>query len=563
MFLSLNKSHGIEKMHAQLKEGGFIMRRNFLCSILSLLLVVALLAGCGGKTDPSPSANDPNSQGSRTMNAEEAQKAAENAVPEAGRKIKDKLIIGTQLEIDTLDPQNSTLACFYRMTEMTYEGLIAKDAVGNYVGKLATDWEWTSDTVCRFHLRKGVKFHNGEEMKASDVKFSIDRSVATPRNKTRWVGLKEVQVVDDYTVDLVFESKDGSFMEAMLLYGGAIMSEKFVNEVGDEIASKACGTGPFKVVSWTAGDKLLMERHEEYWNGTPPTKQLELRLMTEATARVIALETGEVDIIEWVPGKDRAKVADNQKLKMIETVGAGITYLGFNLTKEPYGDIRVRQAINYAIDRPAIVKAVLADAGIPAKSYITPAISTYYDGMEGYTRNVEKAKQLLADAGFPNGFKTTVHVKSSDSNTKLAAQIIQANLKDIGIELEILMVESTVLMDVTNNLKQDTWINVWTPAELIVGLSPFYSQTAPVGGNRMGYSNADVDKLYEQIKMETSDMDKRAKISADLQTLLVQECPWCPLYAASVYTGMNQNVEGVILMQHGYNNLTRAFAYAD
>ena len=519
------------------------MKTRKLAQILSLALALFLFTGCSGT--PAGSQSSSGGGGSQQVDGE----------------VQDNLNVGVQLDIDTLDPHNSTLtAAGMRLNGLIFETLITKNENSEYEPCLATEWEWLSDTELQFKLRQGVLFHDGTEMKASDVKFSIDRSAATARHSARYSDLEKIIVNDDYTVTFVTSQPSAKLMDMLseVLMGGGIIPEAHTLAVGDSISTDAVGTGPYKVQNWAAGEELVVEQFEDYWGDPGVSKTITFRVISEDTSRVIALENGEIDIAETIPSTDITRIEDNPNLQLLSIDGMVTTYWGFNTSKAPFDDLRVRQALNYAIDRDSVAIAATNGEGGAEKSVLSKGMDGYYDGMTGFPYDPEQAKALLADAGYADGFTINIYVKSTDSNTQLAAQVLQSNLRDIGVTLNIESRESTALMDALAQGEHDTYILTASNPDVYNGLIFFYSQTPPRTGNRMFYNNPEFDALYENLLTEL-DSAKRIEILKEIQELLVEDCPWCPLYGQRFSIGALNGVSGVELSSMGFHNYAKAY----
>lgn len=521
---------------------------------MAALMAIAMV-GCN-----TPIENDPEATPAPT-GAPAIDTTPAPAEPVEGETIKPNLTVGVQLDLDMLDPQNSTQTVSTRMQPLFYETLITWNPENGYQPCLAESWKWESDTELVFKLRQGVLFHNGEELKSSDVKFSVERVMEVARHASRYLMIQEIVCDDDYTVRFVTDGPNDKLvaMLSRVQYGAAIMNEKFVTEVGEDISKSVCGTGPYKLQSWVAGETLIAERNEQYWGEPGASETITFRVMSEDTSRVIALETGEIDIAETLPSTDVERVQSTDGLAAYEKESVAITYWDFNTAKEdsPFNNALVREAMNYAVDRNAVMKAVGGSC-----IYMTVLSS----GMEGYDANVgsqftydeEKAKSLLAEAGYADGFTATLYVKSSDSQTTMAATVIQAYAANVGVTIDIISLESTAMMAELKDGEHDSYILTASNVDSYTGFIFFYSQTAPSGGNRMFYSNPEMDELYEKLPT-ISDPAERQTILTRMQEIAVADCAWCPLYGQSFYVGASENVKGILLDSLGFHNYSYAY----
>ena len=305
----------------------------------------------------------------------------------------------------------------------------------------------------------------------------------------------------------------------------AILSEKATTEAGDKFGQNPIGTGPYKFVSWQSGDRITLEAFPDYWRGEAPIKNVVFRNIVEETNRTIGLETGELDVIYEIFGIDKNKLKEDDRFNFIEGPQVSMTYLGFNIKKAPYDNPKVREAISYAIDQKPIIDAVFLGGGEAANSIIGPNIWGYYD-VEKYTQDIEKAKALLAEAGYPNGFKAKIWVNDNPVRRDTAV-ILQDQLKQIGIDLTIETVEWGAFLDGTARGDHEMYLLGWgtVTRDPDYGMFELIStSTMGAAGNRSFYSNPEVDKLLEAGKTEL-DPEKRKDIYKQIQEIIRKDLP--------------------------------------
>ena len=469
--------------------------------LVTIILSMLFLVACGGNGDKKEGADAGASTG------------------------KDTLVIAQGADAKSLDPHASNDNPSSRIRVQIYDRLMDLDDNGVPQPMLAESWERPDDKTIIFHLRKGVKFHNGDEMKASDVKFSLERALASPEVSHILTGINGVEVLDDYTVKVTTEKPMAAILNNLAHTTIAILSEKATKEAGDKFGQNPIGTGPYKFVSWQSGDRVTLEAFPEYWQGEAPVKNVVFRNIVEETNRTIGLETGELDIIYDIQGMDKNKLKDDDRFVVIEGPQVSMTYLGFNMKKAPYDNPKVREAISYAIDQKPIIDTVFLGAGEAANSIIGPNVWGYYD-VEKFTQDIEKAKALLAEAGFPNGFKAKIWVNDNPVRRDIAV-ILQDQLKQIGIDLAIETVEWGAFLDGTARGDHEMFLLGWGT----VTRDPDYGMyelisTATMGaaGNRSFYSNPTVDKLLEEGRTEL-DPEKRKAIYKEIQEIIRKDIP--------------------------------------
>ena len=438
---------------------------------------------------------------------------------------KDTLVIAQGADAKSLDPHASNDNPSSRVRVQIYDRLVQLDDNGVPQPMLAESWERPDDKTIIFHLRKGVKFHNGDEMKASDVKFSLERALASPEVSHILAGINGVEVIDDYTVKVTTEKPMAAILNNLSHITIAILSEKATKEAGDKFGQNPIGTGPYKFVSWQSGDRVTLEAFPEYWQGEAPVKNVVFRNIVEETNRTIGLETGELDIVYDISGMDKNKLKDDDRFVLIEGPQASLTYLGFNMKKAPYDNPKVREAISYAIDQKPIIDTVFLGAGDPANSIIGPNVWGHYD-VEKFTQDIEKAKALLAEAGFPNGFKAKIWVNDNPVRRDIAV-ILQDQLKQIGIDLAIETVEWGAFLDGTARGDHEMFLLGWgtVTRDPDYGIYELVSTTTMgSAGNRSFYSNPTVDKLLEEGRTEL-DPEKRKAIYKEIQEIIRKDIP--------------------------------------
>ena len=468
--------------------------------LMTIILSMLFLVACGGNGDNKEGASGANTG-------------------------KDTLVIGQGADAKSLDPHASNDNPSSNIRVQIYDRLMDLDENGVPQPMLAESWERPDDKTIIFHLRKGVKFHNGDEMKASDVKFSLERALASPEVSHILAGINGVEVIDDYTVKVTTEKPMAAILNNLSHITIAILSERATKEAGDKFGQNPVGSGPYKFVSWQSGDRVTLEAFPEYWQGEAPVKNVVYRNIVEETNRTIGLETGELDIIYDIQGLDKNKLRDDERFVLIEGPQVSMTYLGFNMKKAPYDNPKVREAISYAIDQKPIIDTVFLGAGEAGNSIIGPNVWGYYD-VEKYTQDIEKAKALLAEAGFPDGFKAKIWVNDNPVRRDTAV-ILQDQLKQIGIDLTIETVEWGAFLDGTARGDHEMFLLGWgtVTRDPDYGIYELVSTTTMgSAGNRSFYSNPTVDKLLEEGRTEL-DPEKRKAIYKEIQEIIRKDIP--------------------------------------
>jgi peptide/nickel transport system substrate-binding protein len=469
---------------------------------------------------------------------------------------EDTLVVAQGADAKSLDPHATNDQPSSRVVKQIYNTLVASNVDMEIVPALAESWESIDELTWEFKLVPGVKFHDGEELKASDVKFTYERMLASPSVSHIIGPVAEIKVVDDYTVQIITSEPFAPLLSHLTHTASSILSEKAVTEAGEDYGQNPVGTGPFAFDNWQSGDRITLKAFEEYFQGAAAVKTVIFRNVPEGTNRTVGLETGEIDIAYDVEPIDKGLVADNAGLELIEGPSLQSQYLGFNTQKAPFDNVKVRQAINYAVNVQEIIDVVLEGAGEVAKSPLMELIFGSNEDIQGYSYDVEKAKELLKEAGFENGFKTSIWTNDNPVRVRIS-EIVQAQLKEVGIDANIEVVEWGAFLDRTSAGEHDMFILGWTTVtgDADYGLYALYhSSQHGDAGNRFFYTNPEVDRLLDLGKTEV-DQDKRLAAYKEAQEIIVADAPQLFLYFQTQNVGENKAIKGFQLHPAGHHSL--------
>ncbi|MNW34776.1 Heme-binding protein A precursor [compost metagenome] len=455
-----------------------------------------------------------------------------------------EITVARAFDVNGLDPGFLTENA--QVVDNIFDTLVKRDENEELVPGLATSWSQVDDTTWEFKLREGVKFTNGEPFNAEAVKYSIDR-VLKPENNAPTASyistIQEVKVIDDLTVHVITKKVDPLIPTRFNRYPTEIVPPKYTEEVGQEaFAQKPVGTGPYTFVSWDKGSQVVLEANSEYWGGEPAVKKVTFRSIPEASTRVSALLNGEVDIITAVSPENRNLIESSSaaKLSVVERAGNTV-YVGFKTDKEPFNNPKVRQALNYAIDVNAIVDNVLQGAAVQTNSLIGPKDFGYAGETEGYGYDPEKAKQLLAEAGYPNGFSTTLDTVSWYIKNTDVAQVIAEQLKAIGVNVKVNNVESSVYRTlVPSNKQSDMYVLGWSSTNTLDADAAIYAILRS-GESYSTYNNEEVDAKLDEAR-STSDQERRKALYKEIQEIVLQDAPRIFLYQENQYYGVSNEL---------------------
>ncbi|SDO12765.1 ABC transporter substrate-binding protein [Halobacillus aidingensis] len=396
-----------------------------------LLFVVLLLAACSSDTEETSAEND-------------------SEIEVEGRE--NELVVGVPGDPQNWDPIDTFLLDWSTVATSVFEGLVDRNLDLELQPGLAESWEYVDDQTLQFKLREGVTFHNGEPFNADAVKFTFDRLLgeegAQGPQQANYTSIDNVEVVDEYTVNFNLNEKDPVLLTKLAGYGAVIVPPKYIEENGDEhFNTNPVGTGPFKMTSYEQDSKAVLEKNEDYWkDGVPKLNKVTFRFIPEASTRLAELQTGEIDVMKRVEISQVESLKDHPSLS-IQEVGTPTVYsLRFNTEKEPFDDKRVRQAVNYAIDKDAIIEEILGGYGEKISTFQSELSFGNNPDLKPYPYDPEKAKQLLEEAGVAEGTEVDIYIPGNDGNFKEITQVVSYYLEEVGLKANIESVDSNTLI---------------------------------------------------------------------------------------------------------------------
>ena len=462
---------------------------------------------------------------------------------------------GMQADPVGLDPHITNAPSSRNMLENVYDTLVMFGPDLSIQPALAESWTTSDDgLVWTFDLRDGVTFHDGDPLQASDVVFSIERivdpEVASPRSDDFAV-VESLEAPDADTVVMTLAEPFSPLLSKLAHTGNPIVSEDVVAEHGD-LQEVVIGTGPFRFVEYLPQTRMVLERNDDYWgtdaDGTPLPylDGITFLFYPDPTARTTAVQTGNVDWIEYVPAADIEILQADPEVEVVGGIAANFRSIYFNVEVEPFDDPLVRQALAYAIDEQAIVDlALYGTGGVPATGTTIPGDSYYGVESSPYTgRDVERARELLAEAGFEDGFAFDLYVTSTYDFLRTPAEVIQSNLADIGVEVNIVAEDWSIYLPTV--MEGDYAATVLgesgqsDPDDLLFNV--FYTDN---GGNLGNFSDAELDRLLEEGR-RVSDQEERRAIYLEAQERILELAPHVFLFHSSQYEAHRENVKGFV-----------------
>jgi peptide/nickel transport system substrate-binding protein len=542
-------------------------------SISTLLIVVTVFAAaCGPAAAPAPTGasvngtappqaqptDPPKPAAAEGTAPAPAANPAPTSAPAAAAPGQPKrggvLKVGLQADPTALDPHKSSLTALFHVLEHIYSPLLRLKPDLTVEGELAEKWAVSPDgKIYTFTLRKGVKFHNGRALVAADVKYSFERwvdpAIGSPL-ASRLAAMEKIDAPTEDTVVITLKQPDASLLTNLAHPAAGVIPKEEVEKNGD-LTKVAVGTGPFKLKEYVPNTRVVLERNPDYWDTPKPYLDgLELTIIPDDTARSAALRTGTVDFIEYAPLKDIPTLKGDSSLVLAGDQNTNIRFIALNVTRKPFDNVKVRQAIALAVDRAATVGPTVFGQGIPTVGLFPPG---YWAGLETRVTppDIPKAKQLLAEAGYPDGFKATIQSWSQYSFLSNAALVVQEQLKQIGITTDVDLQENATYLQ---NYLDNNFDLSMTGTSAYVDPNDIFFSNFETGqrGNATRYSNPQVDKLILD-GIATTDLEARKKIYQEIQTILLDDAPWVNLYIANQFEAMKTYVKGYVHNPAGWN----------
>ncbi|RRD28309.1 ABC transporter substrate-binding protein [Fusobacterium canifelinum] len=443
----------------------------------------------------------------------------------------------------SLDPHMYNSIPDLMVSRQFYNTLFNREKDGTIVPELAETYEYKNDKELDIVLKKGIKFHDGSELTADDVVFSFQVMKDKPGASIMIEEIDKVEKVNDYEVKILLKNSSSPLLFNLAHPLTSIVSKKYV-EAGNDLNIAPMGTGAFKLVAYNDGEKIEMEAFQDYFEGAPKIQKLIIRSIPEDTSRLAALETGEIDIATGLAPINTQTIEANDKLDLISEPTTATEYICLNVEKAPFTNKEFRQALNYAIDKKSIVDSIFLGRGKVAKSIVNPNVFGYYDGLEEYPYNPEKAKELIEKSGVK---ERTFSLYVNDSPVRLqVAQIIQANLKDIGIDLKIETLEWGTYLQKTGEGDYQAFLGGWISgtSDADIVLYPLLdSKSIGLSGNRARYSNPDFDKEVEMARVVLTP-EERKEHYKNAQIIAREDSPLIVLFNKNENIGINKRILG-------------------
>ena len=446
-------------------------------------------------------------------------------------------------EPDQLDPHITSSYFSFQVLENIFDTLVEPDENLAMQPGLAESWQISDDLLTwTFSLREGVTFHDGSAFTADDVVYSYKRIIDEALTPSwRFGTVTDVVAIDPLTVAINVSAPSPNLLAAIGGYKGmAIVSQANV-ESGD-IVTNPIGTGPFKMESYNAADKIVLSANENYWGGVPKVENLAIRFISEGSTALTALRNGEIQWTDSIPPQNVADLSTEAGLHLGQVGSSDYWYLALNLNRAPWNDKRVRQAVAFALDREAITTAALFGNATVNQTAI-PATSKWASDYAPYSLDLARARDLMSQAGVGSA-EMELMVSSDYPETVVAAQVISAQLAEIGIAVSITTLDFSTWLDGQASGDFDMLMMGW-----LGNIDPddfYFAQHHSTGwANAQGYVNAEVDRLLNEGRT-TVDESSRNKFYVDAAKIIVDEVSYIYLYNPDVVQAWSENVEGYV-----------------
>lgn len=483
--------------------------------ILSLLLATVLLLSLAACGKSSPAATN-----GQTLTTSD-------------KSAKHTLIVAQPADVSSYDPQNVTSQFDIAIMRLIYDPLV-REKDGNLVGVLAKSWEMADDALsCIFEINTAVKFSNGDTLKASDVAFSFNRAVKMPIGQLV-PGIKDASVVDDTHVKVNFAAPNQGFLPSLI--GFYVVQEKAVTAAGDKYgvldSNTQVGTGAYIITDRKPGTSITFKARDDYFGGTPAIKTVTYKIVADANTAYLGLQNSEIDFYATdLPSSTIMQIqSGNSNLQVISFPSRPVTFIGMQCAQAPFNKKEVRQAVNYAIDKQNVIDLAQDGMGDVAQGIWNKLTFGYSADVKGTTQDIEKAKKLLADAGYPNGFSTSI---LTIAKFQKDVEAVQGQLAKIGIDAKVELADETAFVPAIMQGKYQMnclSISMGGDAAAFEGVFQTKDSKNPAAGavNMFYYSNPKIDQLFRDAKVP--DQNIRLDKFKQIAEILNDDVPLVPLY---------------------------------
>lgn len=530
--------------------------KQYYAVFLVFLFVTMVVSACGPAQPAAPAAVAPTAEAPT-----QAPSPTDTPVPK-----EQVLRIGRPVDSAGLDPQGPAGRDEQLVQAQIYDSLVFLDNNSNALPALATSWEVSDDGLSwTFHLREDVKFHNGEPFNAEAVRFTLDRFTGKEPGRDKAVYYTQLQqidhteVVDEFTVRIILTQPFAPILRNLGHHAAGMLPPQYTREKGEDFTTAPVGTGPFKFVSWNRDDEIVLERNPDYWrSGEPKLDRVIFKVIPEGSARVAALQTGQVDFIDNVPLEVISQIESDPNLAMVERIPSlRNVFVSMNVSEEPFTDIRVREALVHAVNIEELVSSLMGDAALPARPTFAPGVWGVDPDLPAYGYDPEKSKQLLEEAGWelgPDGIRvkdgkplavTLNTTKGRYIKDEEMSLFIAESLREVGFDAKVEVVEAQLHFQTITNRAYPFYVlgaGIST-GDIDFGISIVFLSDASYNGQNL--NNPEIDDLILQARAEP-DQDKRLALYKEAQLAIRNEYVWLPIYYSTILQAHSAKVKGYV-----------------
>lgn len=539
---------------------GDISRRELIRRItmlgISVPAISMLLQACGGEDGEEESEDEPGA-GQAQPTPTVADAVVDDETPEdeaddpaSGDEPTGELVVAQGPEITSLDGSMSTGMLTFNVVVHIMEPLLMRGTDMLPHPHLAEEMEQVDERTVRFTIREGVTFHNGDPLTVDDVVFTLQR-ISDPDSGSdlyRYANtVTSVEAIDDRTVEVQLSEPDVTFPLRMTLV--PIVPKNVVEEMGDaEFDANPMGTGPYRFVSWQRGDRVTLEAFDGYWGDPPAIKTLVFRGIPEDSTRIAEVQTGAADLVTNVPTHLVPEIESSEEATILQTNSLRTIFAVLNTHKAPFDDARVRQAVNFAVDKDLIIEGLLDGYSSPTNQPFGPEVFGYNPDLEGYyAYDPDRARSLLAEAGYEDGVEVNFYSPAGRYlKDEEVAQNIAAQLEDVGFRVNLNFLEWQAYFDTyfgTGTASDDLDIGFFSNANNTGDADYNLSLNVHSGGRGIYWVNPDVDQMIDEAR-QTAEQDERLEIYHTLLETMVEEAPWLFLYTQHDLYGVTTRLKG-------------------
>lgn len=551
------------------------MKKRFSLILAAAAASSLLLAGCGGS--PSSEGSGAQEEGTVVSEGGESQESSSSDIDSSGF-----LVVPLVADIQTADVHKTSKD--YQVPLNIYDRLVdvevKEDGSSEIVPSLAESWEISNDAlVYTFHLRQGVKFHNGEELTADDVEYSFTRQLSVEGAvNTDFLAqvkgapellagtadkLEGFAVVDDYTFTITLSEPYAGFLACLSAPGCSVYNRKATEAAGDQFGlepSLTVGTGPFCFAGWTINDQLVLTRFEDYWKGPSELPGVVIRIVPDTETQRMMFESGELDLVDLDYLPDAVEDFETRYPDQIVSGSrVGTTYFTMNQNMEPFQDVRVRQAVQMAIDRQAILDALYGGRGNVENGIFPHGLYGFNPDIPAIQYDPEGAKALLAEAGYADGFDMQIAADSSASDaTNQALEIIAAQLGEIGIQAEIQNMDESTWLATRNSGEMGSYLSTWTadyndPDNFIY---TFFGTAENTALRSLNYPDTEVMERVQKARAIVDADERIAEYHALEEKIVTEDAAWVPMYSRTHSFAVSKRVQGFAVTWNGLSDCT-------